>query len=132
MFSNTENIIPIAALHYRLYELRNLESLTQEEAYELATLITIETQCAPYGDAWYWGSLDFLVKDSYMVMYAQTEGAVIAGLIEPPRPWPLNCIDWSLAAQKLRDVYVSVDFEGAQYWMRDPSNAPAPSARKSR
>lgn len=49
--------------------------------------------------------------------YAQ-ELAEDLGLIPDGLGWPLNCIDWEMAARELAYDYTSVDFRGTTYLVR--------------
>ncbi len=58
------------------------------------------------------------VKDSYFEEFAEDEADQL-GLVNDRWQWPYNCIDWSKAADQLKDDYSSVEFDGLTYWYKD-------------
>lgn len=83
-----------------------------EAAEELAVL----TALADEGIA-EWEDGATLIRDSYFTEYAE-ELAGDIGYIDREAGWPLNHIDWEAAADELKIDYMSVDFDGAEYWAR--------------
>jgi hypothetical protein len=81
-------------------ELRALRSLRDEAD---------ESPDWKYGEA--------LICGDYFVTYAQ-ELAYDIGVVSGEESWPLDCIDWTLAAKKLQVDYFSVDFGGYTYLIR--------------
>ena len=50
--------------------------------------------------------------------YFQEQLANDIGAVNRSTTWPINCIDWEIAAERLQQVYSSVDFNGVRYWIR--------------
>lgn len=85
-----------------------------DEIRELKTLEALEYEAEGYSD---WAHGATLIRDSYFEQYAQQYAQDI-GAIDPNASWPLSCIDWDQAARELQMDYTSVDFDGADYWVR--------------
>jgi len=81
---------------------------------ELESLQDLTEQCEQCGD-WKYG--ETLIRDSYFEDYAQ-ELAKDVGAIDRYVPWPLRHIDWSAAADELKNDYMLVNFDGEEYWIR--------------
>ena len=64
-----------------------------------------------------WKFGETLIGDYYFEEYAQ-ELAEGIGAIDPRAGWPLMHIDWSAAADALKDDYVELNFAGETYWAR--------------
>lgn len=58
-----------------------------------------------------------LIAESDFEDYAQ-ELAEDIGAISPDASWPNNCIDWTKAANELRQDYSEVDYDGMTYLYR--------------
>jgi hypothetical protein len=58
-----------------------------------------------------------LIRDSYFTEYAEQLAGDI-GAISADAGWPLSHIDWEAAADELKMDYMSVDFDGVEYWAR--------------
>jgi len=58
-----------------------------------------------------------LIRDSYFTTHAQ-ELAEDIGALSQNLQWPLNHIDWEMAANELQSDYMSVEFGGVRYWTR--------------
>lgn len=87
---------------------------TEEDEEEFQTLRHLAEQGEGYGD-WVYGEM--LIRDSYFQEYAQ-ELAEDIGAIGQNEQWPLRHIDWEAAADELKQDYMSLDFDGVEYWMR--------------
>lgn len=59
------------------------------------------------------------VKDSYFEEYAEELAEDLGITSSKFQNWPYNCIDWSNAADQLKDDYSSVEFDGETYWYRN-------------
>lgn len=64
-----------------------------------------------------WDSGISFIRDDYFVEYAK-ELADDIGAIDRNATWPLNHINWELAAEDLKWDYSSVEFGGETYWYR--------------
>ena len=64
-----------------------------------------------------WEHGETLIRDSYFEEYAQ-ELAESCGMVNASAQWPARCIDWEQAASELKMDYMSVDFDGIEYWIR--------------
>lgn len=84
------------------------------DASELASLKMLEDEGSGYGD-WAYGAQ--LIRNSYFTKYAEQLADDI-GAIDGNAQWPLNYINWELAAESLKMDYTAVEFEGVTYWMR--------------
>lgn len=93
----------------------NDESLHQDNARELLSLLKLQEQCEDYAEDWKYGVS--LIRDSYFKEYARQLAEDI-GDIKGNERWPFNCIDWDEAAEQLQMDYTSVDFDGVTYWIR--------------
>ncbi len=85
-----------------------------DEGQELKALQALQEQAEGYSD-WTHGAT--LIRDSYFEKYAE-ELADDLGLLPKDAAWPATCIDWEKAARELQTDYTSVDFDGADYWIR--------------
>ena len=88
---------------------------TSDDARDLAKLIEFAIDAADacvdyrHGEA--------LIRDGYFEEYAQ-ELAEDIGTVDRRRSWPVNCIDWSAAADALKADYSCVAWAGEDYWIR--------------
>lgn len=112
--TNYEDIIDSRDIIARIDDLKELEELDQDQTTELASLKKLAEQCEGYGD---WAYGETLIRGSYFREYAQ-QLAEDCGSIPDNLPWPLTCIDWEQAARELKYDYMSVDFDGVEYYMR--------------
>jgi antirestriction protein len=64
-----------------------------------------------------WTYGETLIRDSHFEDYAQ-ELAEETGMLKEAQDWPLRHIDWEAAADELKLDYMSVDFDGVDYWIR--------------
>ena len=116
VLDNTEDVIDSREVIERITTLQETEELTEDEQEELANLLKLAEQCEGYGD-WRYG--ETLVRDSYFEEYAQELADDIGAIdLKAAYSWPSSHIDWSAAAEALKQDYVSVDFNGVEYWMR--------------
>lgn len=58
-----------------------------------------------------------VIAEEYFTEYAE-ELAEELGYINGKARWPLNCIDWSQAAEELKQDYTSFTMNGTDYWFR--------------
>lgn len=86
----------------------------EENSEELAELLKLAEQGEGYGD---WEHGETLILDSYFEEYAQ-ELASDIGAIKKDAEWPNNHIDWTAAAEELKNDYTELDFGGETYHMR--------------
>jgi hypothetical protein len=96
--------------------LDNIASLEEE----LRPLEALLSEIKGYGGDHQWEGDWYpvaLVRDSYFEEYAE-ELAYDIDAINRNAHWPLNCINWSEAAQQLKIDYGCVDFDGVEYWYR--------------
>ena len=88
------------------------EDLTDDEAEELAAI----DKLAESGiEDWQHGA-QFIREDKFED-YAR-DFAEDIGAIQKDAPWPCGHIDWTAAADELRQGYTSVDFLGEAYLVR--------------
>ena len=64
-----------------------------------------------------WEHGEQLIDDCYFEEYAR-ELAEDIGAVESNQSWPNNFIDWEAAADALKQDYMSVDYDGREYWIR--------------
>lgn len=64
-----------------------------------------------------WTHGETLIHDSYFEDYARQLADDI-GAIDKDARWPADCIDWEKAANQLKSDYMSVDYDGVEYWIR--------------
>lgn len=87
---------------------------------ELATLRKLLAECCGNGGDEEWRGDWYpisLIRDSYFETYAQ-ELADDIGAIDAAANWPNNCIDWERASRELQMDYMSIEFDGVDYWTR--------------
>lgn len=116
--SENDDIIDSRDVIARIEELAELnaaEEDSEEETEELVALRQLAAEASDYADDWEYG--EALIRDSYFEAYAR-ELARETGMISGNETWPLNCIDWALAASELQMNYASVEFRGVTYWIR--------------
>ena len=83
-----------------------------DDAMELAALMQLQEQC----DVSEWYSGTTLIRDDAFADYAQNLAESI-GAVNLNADWPLNCIDWEMAAEELQSDYSAVEFDGVTYWV---------------
>jgi hypothetical protein len=81
---------------------------------ELAALKALEEEASASPD-WIYG--ETLIRDSYFTEYAQ-QLADDLGVIDRNAGWPTAYVDWDAAADALKQDYISVDYDGVEYWIR--------------
>ena len=81
---------------------------------ELRDLLALQDEADGSPD---WQHGETLIRDSYFEDYAQQLAEDI-GAIGTDLPWPACHIDWEAAASALQIDYMSVDFDGVEYWIR--------------
>jgi hypothetical protein len=86
-----------------------------EEGNELKALQSLAEEASGYAADWNHG--EALIRDSYFEEYAR-DLADDCGMIPKDNAWPLCHIDWEAAAEALKADYMSVDFDGVDYWIR--------------
>ena len=115
--TNREDIIDsrdiIARIEW-LEDAAEAETIDDDETEELAALKALadEADCSPD-----WPHGETLIRDSYFKEYAQDLADDI-GAIDLNANWPACCIDWDEAAAMLQQDYMSVTFDGVEYWIR--------------
>jgi hypothetical protein len=118
--SNTEDVIDSREVIARIEYLQSVQEdesdgLGEDEAEELANLISLQNEAEGYSPDWQYGST--LIHADYFEIYAR-ELAEDIGAIDPKASWPLSFIDWEAAADALQEDYTEVDFGGESYWIR--------------
>lgn len=86
-----------------------------DEAEELDTLYALAKQGEDYAPDWSYG--ETMIHDDYFEAYAEQLAEDI-GAIDRDAKWPLTHIDWTAAADDLKQDYTSIDFDGQTYWIR--------------
>lgn len=90
------------------------ECFGSDDAKELLALEALASECEGSPD-WTYG--ETIIHDSYFENYAR-ELADDIGAINKEAGWPCCHIDWSAAADALKQDYMEVDFDGTSYWIR--------------
>lgn len=92
------------------------ETLEEDEAAELKEWRELVEETTGYaGDTWRDG-IQFISED-YFEKYAEQLADEI-GAIDSKATWPLNHIDWTAAAEALKQDYTSTDIHGNEFWYR--------------
>lgn len=113
--SNSDDVIDSRDVIERINFLESdEESLDEEGKTELKVLKELEEEASGSPD-WKYG--ETLIRDSYFEDYAR-ELADDIGAVDSKAGWPNNCIDWEKAAEELQQDYMSVNFDGIDYWIR--------------
>lgn len=115
-FSNKDDVIDSRDVIARIDELENAIEHGQDESgdvEELKILKVIATECESYSD-WKYG--ETLIRDSYFTKYMK-EMLEDCGTLPKDLPSYI-VIDWEDTADNLKADYTSVDFDGAEYWIR--------------
>ena len=119
--TNTDDVIDSRDVIERIEELEaeiedreNCDQMSNE-VEELATLKKLANGDASTSPDWPHG--ETLIRDTYFQDYAQ-ELAEDCGMVTEGDAWPNNCIDWEQAARELQMDYMSVEFDGVDYWIR--------------
>lgn len=90
------------------------EWIDGDDSEELTKLEALRDEAESSTSDWQYGAT--LINDDYFVEYAK-DLADDLGAIKSS-DWPLNCIDWEMAAEALQQDYTSVDFDGQEFWVR--------------
>lgn len=85
-----------------------------DDADELAALEALADEAEGYGD---WTHGEGLIHEDHWLDYVR-ELAEDIGALPHNSSWPLNYIDWKVAAEELEADYVTVEFDGVTYYMR--------------
>lgn len=85
----------------------------EDEAEELRVLLALQEEAEGSAD---WTHGETLIRDSYFEDYARELAEDIGAV--PKDRWPCSHIDWEAAADDLKQDYMSVDFDGVEYWIR--------------
>ena len=86
-----------------------------EDGEELTILKKLEEEASGSPD-WIYG--ESLIRDSYFSEYCQELSQDI-GDIPKELPWYIaNHIDWDGVAREIKADYMSVDYDGIEYWIR--------------
>lgn len=86
-----------------------------EDGEELTILKKLEEE-ASGSPGWIYG--ESLIRDSYFSEYCQELSQDI-GDIPKELPWYIaNHIDWDGVAREIKADYMSVDYDGIEYWIR--------------
>lgn len=85
-----------------------------EDYAELTALSALADEASGYAADWVYG--ETLIRDSAFKDYAMQLADDLG--MDLSQSWPLNCIDWDLAARELQMDYTPVDFDGVTYWVR--------------
>ncbi len=123
--SNSQDVIDSRDVIARIAELEDMieddhddnggdDGLDEDDRAELDALQSLADEATGYGD---WSHGETLIRHSYFIEYAQ-ELAHDIGAIDLDVSWPACHIDWDDAAKALQMDYMSVDFDGVEYWMR--------------
>jgi len=117
-FNNNSQVIDSRDIIERIDELETLvdnldtdSDAYSEEQAELNTLSTLQDECN-YSD-WEHGAT--LINANYFTEYAEQLANGLYGIQDC---WPFNTIDWAFAAEQLQQDYTSINFDGAEFWIR--------------
>lgn len=102
-------------MNYDLSEDDWAVQLGEDDARLLVALMELAEEGAQYAEDWKYGVQ--LIRDSYFEEYAR-QFADDIGAIDAKATWPLDHIDWKVAAEHLQMDYTEVDFDGVAYWVR--------------
>lgn len=86
----------------------------EDDAAELKALLALQDEASGSPD-WTFG--EALIRDSYFEDYARDLAEDI-GAMPKDNSWPASYIDWDAAVDALKQDYMSVDFDGVEYWIR--------------
>lgn len=110
--SNSQDVIDSRDVIARIEYLEGTED--EEEQAELAVLKALAEEGEGSPD---WPHGETLIRDSYFKTYAQ-QLAEDCGMLKDTNTWPGRCIDWDQAVDELKQDYISVSFDGVDYWIR--------------
>ena len=86
-----------------------------DEGQELVKLKAFAEEAEGYAEDWRHGAT--LIHEDYFEDYAR-DLAAEGDYDMKNEQWPYTCIDWTQAAEELKQDYTSVDFDGETYWVR--------------
>jgi hypothetical protein len=86
------------------------------EPDDLASLEALRLETEHYSGDSFADGVAFIAED-YFEEYAR-ELATDIGAVDPNASWPNGYIDWTRAADALKQDYTSVDIDGRTYWYR--------------
>ena len=117
--TNTDDMIDSRDVISRIDELEDLlpdmgagDAADAREEYDTLKSLANEAEGSP---DWQYG--EGLIRYSYFKEYAR-DLAEDCGMIPTDLGWPCTCIDWDQACRELKMDYISVDFDGVEYWIR--------------
>lgn len=88
-----------------------------EEREELDALQVLAEEAAQYAPDWLHGEM--LIHEDHFSDYAEEFAREVSGVPSDTFDrWPFDCIDWSWAAEQLKQDFVPVDFDGETYLIR--------------
>jgi hypothetical protein len=110
-----DDIIDSRDIEARINDLEGEDELGEDERDELASLLALREKVRGVTSEWSYGVT--LINDAYFEEYAR-DFAEDTGAISRKASWPYTCIDWSAAADELRQDYARVEFCGVEYWVQ--------------
>lgn len=110
--ANSRDTIDSRDIIARIEELEDTEDDLERD--ELAQLKRVAEECEGYGD---WAYGEALIPEDEFEDYAR-ELADDIGAIDRNAKWPLSHIDWTAAANELKQDYTEVEINGFTYLMR--------------
>lgn len=113
------DIIDTRDLAKRLHELLEEQAEYEEENEEVPTdleeeILEIEAIENEVPDFQHGATM---IHENYFESYAE-EFAKDIGAIQDDLHWPANHIDWEKAAEELASDYMSVEYQGSDYYVR--------------
>jgi hypothetical protein len=120
--TNMDDVIDSRDVIERIEELEDHIEVTREgrdepDIDEVEECQILQALAEEAGSSPDWPHGEALIRDSYFETYAQ-ELAESCCEIPTHGHWPLHCIDWEQAARELQQDYMSVEFDGIDYWIR--------------
>lgn len=121
--TNTDDVIDSRDVIKRIEELEGEVELNAEgelvtgaadDLDELNTLKALAEEGEASPD---WPHGETLIRDSYFQDYAQELAEDCCDMPKSDQ-WPARCIDWEQAARELQMDYISISFDGIDYWIR--------------
>lgn len=98
------------------YDTETENGLDEAERDELRALRALAEEASGYSDDWEYGAQ--LIRDTVFADYTEQLAEDCGYLQDTGDRWPFNHIDWDSAADDLKQDYTSVEFDGAEYWVR--------------
>ena len=89
------------------------DRLEQLEALDAEFIAVFADSMEDYAD-----NVDPIMIANYHFEYYARQLAEDIGAIDRDQGWPACHIDWEAAAENLKMDYISVSFEGREYWIR--------------